>query len=406
MSSIAESAEPLSPSGTLPAWITFLLAATCGLIAANLYYAQPLVAPIAADLGLSPQLSGLLVTMSQVGYGIGLLLIVPLADLVENRRLVLATVAATAVALVGAALSTHPLPFLAAALLVGLGSVGVQIIVPYAAHLAPPETRGRVVGNVMTGLMLGIMMARPVSSFIASFSSWHAVYFASAAAMVVLALVLRATLPARQPEARLSYGTLILSLVELVRTTPVLRRRALYQSCLFGAFSLFWTTTPLLLASPAYGLDQRGIALFALAGVAGAIGAPVAGRLADRGHTRATTAMAMVLSAAAFLLTRLAEPGSTLSLVLLVAGALLLDFGVQANVVLGSRALFMLGAEARGRLNGLYIAIFFVAGAAGSALGAWAFAQGGWPLAAWIGFAAPVVALLWFATERKDAAAP
>ncbi|MBS0520289.1 MAG: MFS transporter [Proteobacteria bacterium] len=399
MSCVAETALPLSKPATLPAWMTFLLAAACGLIAANLYYAQPLVAPIAADLGLSPRLSGLLVTMSQVGYGIGLLLIVPLADLVENRRLVLTTVALCALALVGAALATHPLPFLAAALLVGLASVGVQIIVPYAAHLSPAETRGRVVGNVMTGLMLGIMMARPASSFIASFSSWHVVYLASAAVMVALALVLRATLPPRQPEARLSYGTLLLSLIELIRTTPVLRRRALYQSCLFGAFSLFWTTVPLLLASPAYGFGQRGIALFALAGVAGAVGAPVAGRLADRGHTRITTAMAMGLSAAAFALTRLAEPGSTLALALLVAGALLLDFGVQANVVLGSRALFMLGAEARGRLNGLYIAIFFVAGAAGSAIGAWAFAQGGWPLAAWIGMAAPLAALLYLATE-------
>ncbi|SKA39402.1 Predicted arabinose efflux permease, MFS family [Enhydrobacter aerosaccus] len=399
MSTIAECAEPVSPAAALPAWITFLLAASCGLMAANLYYAQPLVAPIAADLGLSPQVSGIVVTMTQIGYCLGLLLIVPLGDLVENRRLVLATLSLSALALLGAAVSTHPLPFLSAALLIGLGSVGVQILVPYAAHLSPPEMRGRVVGNVATGLMLGIMLSRPVSSLIVSFSSWHAVYFISAAAMLALALVLRATLPIRRPEVRISYGALLLSLVQLVRTTPLLRRRAFYQSCLFGAFNLFWTTTPLLLASPTYGLNQSGIALFAFAGVAGAIGAPVAGRLADRGHTRITTVFAMLLSAGAFLLTRVAEPGSTTALALLVVAALALDFGVQANVVLGTRALFMLGAEARGRLNGLYIAIFFVAGAAGSAIGAWAYAQGGWPLAAWIGFAAPVAALLYFATE-------
>jgi predicted MFS family arabinose efflux permease len=350
--------------------MTFLLAATCGLIAANLYYAQPLVAPIASDLGLSAHASGLLVTMTQVGYGLGLLLIVPLADLVENRRLVLATVGVCALALLGAGLSTHPLPFLAAALLVGLASVGVQIIVPYAAHLAPPQARGRVVGNVMTGLMLGIMMARPVASLIASFGSWHWVYFLSAGAMVVLAAVLWAALPPRTPTVRIGYGTLLLSLVHLVRETPLLRRRALYQACLFGSFSLFWTTAPLLLQGPKFSFDQRGIALFGLAGVAGAIGTPIAGRLADRGHTRVATVAAMLLAAGAFLLTRLAEPGSTLSLVLLVVAAMAVDVGTQGSVVLGSRALFMLGAEARGRLNGLYIAAFFVAGAIGSAVGA------------------------------------
>src|SRR5580704_6235293 len=175
--------------------ITFLLALACGLIVANLYYAQPLAGPISAALGLSPEAAGLVVTMAQVGYVAGLLLIVPLGDLVENRNLVLCVICVAALALFGAALSTQPLPFLFAALLIGLGSVAVQILIPYAAHLAPEAARGRVVGNVTTGLMIGIMLARPVSSFIASVSSWHVVYFISGAAMVVLAAVLFAALP-------------------------------------------------------------------------------------------------------------------------------------------------------------------------------------------------------------------
>ena len=296
-------ASDLPESAPVSSWITFLLALSCGLIAANIYYAQPLVGPIAAELGLSPQAAGLVVTMTQLGYGAGLLLIVPLGDLIENRKLVLAVIALAAVALAAAAVATHPLPYLAAALLVGLGSVAVQILVPYAGHLAPERIRGQVVGNVMTGLMLGIMLARPASSFVASVSSWHAVYALSAAIMVGLALVLHRALPVRTPQAKLGYGELLASMVRLARTTPMLRRRALYQAGLFGAFSLFWTTVPLVLAGPAFHLSQSGIALFALAGAAGAVSAPIAGRVADRGWTRPATAVAMLLTAGGFVLT-------------------------------------------------------------------------------------------------------
>jgi predicted MFS family arabinose efflux permease len=200
---------------------------------------------------------------------------------------------------------------------------------------------------------------------------------------------------------RVRYSALLASMGLLVMTTPILRRRALYQAFLFGAFSLFWTTIPLLLAGPAFHMSQRGIALFALAGVAGAIAAPIAGRLADRGWSRAATGAAMFISALAFALTRISEAGSTTSLVLLVAAAIILDFGVQGNIVLGYRTLFMLGAEHRSRLNGLYMASFFLAGAAGSGVGVWAFARGGWEVASYIGLALPVLGMLYFATEPR-----
>ncbi len=401
MSTTTPADRPLDGE-TVPQLITFVLAAAAGLVVANIYYAQPLVGPISASLGLSVEAAGLIVTMTQIGYVAGLLLIVPLGDLVENRKLVLCAIGVGALALFGAALSTQPLPFLFAALLIGVGSVAVQILIPYAAHLAPEAARGRVVGNVTTGLMLGIMLARPASSFIASISSWHVVYMVSGSIMVVLAMVLRATLPRRTPNADVHYGTLLASMGHLIMTTAILRRRALYQACLFAAFSLFWTTIPLLLAGPKFHMSQRGIGLFALAGVAGAIAAPIAGRVADRGLSRAATCAAMLISALAFVLTEISEAGSTTSLVLLVAAAILLDFGVQGNVVLGYRALFMLGAETRSRLNGLYMATFFLAGAAGSGVGAWAFARGGWQLASSIGLALPVLALIYFATERRE----
>jgi predicted MFS family arabinose efflux permease len=399
MTAITTSTDVPPDQGAISHRLTLLLALACGLIVGNIYYAQPLIGPISAALGLSLDKAGLIVTMTQVGYVVGLLLIVPLGDLLENRRLICTVLGVGTLALLGAACSTHPLPFLVASVFIGLGSVAVQIIIPYAAHLAPEASRGRVVGNVTTGLMLGIMLARPVASFLTAISSWQTVFFCSSIVMIVLALVLNRALPQRRPVSRLHYGQLLASMLRLALTTPVLRRRAFYQAMLFGAFSLFWTVTPLLLASPEFGLSQHGIALFALAGVAGAIAAPIAGRVADRGWSRAATAAAMLAVAAAFLITHIAQPGSSLALALLVAAAILLDFGVQGHVVLGYRAIFALGPESRSRLNGLYMATFFGAAAAGSAIGGWAFVHSGWPLASWIGFALPVVALLYSATE-------
>lgn len=402
MSRIASTGEAMHEPAASP-WVTLLMAAACGLIAANIYYAQPLVGLISADLGMSPGAAGLIVTMTQIGYGAGLLFLVPLGDLIENRKLILWVMGLAVVALSGAMLATNSLQFLASALLIGLGSVAVQILVPFAAHLAPEARRGRVVGNVMSGLMVGIMLARPVSSLITYFSSWHMVFLVSIIAMLVLGVVLARALPRRQPPPAPSYGRLLLSMATLMRTTPILRRRALYQACMFGAFSVFWTCTPLLLASPAFGMTQSGIALFALAGAAGAVAAPIAGRLADHGWVRPASAIAMTLGALSFLLTHLAEPGSDLSLALLVVAAIVLDFGVSANVVLGQRLIYNLGAEYRSRLNGVYMATFFVGGALGSALGGWSFAHGGWTAASWLGFALPVLALLYFATENRAA---
>lgn len=389
---------------SLPAMTTrlaVLLAVACGLIVANLYYAQPLAGLIGPALGLSPAASGLIVTLTQLGYGAGLLLIVPLGDLYENRRLVLLLTGCGILALLGAALAVSPALFLTASLCIGLSSVSVQILVPYASHLAPDAIRGRVVGNIMSGLMLGIMLARPVASFIAYQASWRVIFVLSASVLLVLSLVLSRALPKREPASQTSYGSLVFSMVRLARTTRVLQRRALYHAALFAAFSLFWTTVPLLLAGPAYHLSQAGIAWFAFAGVAGAVAAPIAGRVADRGWSRPATGLAMLMVAGSFLITHVGQSGSTLALGFLVAAAILLDFGVTTHLVLGQRAIFMLGAEYRSRLNGLYMATFFMGGALGSAVGGWAYASGGWRLTSWIGFALPVAALAFYATELR-----
>jgi len=384
----------------VPAWITLLLAIACGVIVANLYYAQPLVGPISADTHLPLASAGLIVTLTQIGYVVGLLFIVPLCDLIENRRLVVSSLAVVICALVAAALTHDALFFLAAAMLMGLGSVAAQILVPYAAHLATEERRGQVVGNVMSGLLLGIMLARPIASFVTDLWGWQAIFALSAVITAALAVLLAFVLPKRTPSPAMNYGELLSSLWSLFKTKAVLRRRALYQACLFGAFSLFWTVIPLWLASH-FQLSQQGIALFALAGVAGAVAAPIAGRLADKGWTRLLTGLAIMIAIVSFLLTHIVEEPSTLSLGLSVVAAIALDMAVSGNLVLGQRAIYSLGSEIRGRVNGVFMAVFFIGGAIGSALGGWAYSYGSWMAASMIGLSMPVAALIYYFTEKN-----
>jgi predicted MFS family arabinose efflux permease len=373
-------------------FLTLLIAAACGAIVANIYYAQTLAGPIAEALHLSQSAAGLVVAAAQVGYVAGLLFLVPLSDLTENRRLVVVLIACAAVALGAAALATQAAPFLAASLAIGATSVAAQVLVAYAAHLAPDASRGRVVGSVMSGLMIGIMLSRPAASFLAHVASWRLVFAISAVGMLALAAALARLLPARTPATTMRYGALLASMRTLARTTPVFQQRALYHTFLFGAFNLFWTTTPLVLAR-GFHLSQAGIALFALVGVAGAVAAPVGGRLADRGLTLPASIIAMVACIVAFALTRLAPIGTPAALALFTVAAVVLDAGATMHLVVSQRLIFSVGAEVRGRLNGLFMATFFVGGALGSAVGAWSFASGGWQATSWIGAALPTCAL-------------
>ncbi|MTV40410.1 MFS transporter [Duganella radicis] len=376
-----------------------LLATATGLIVASLYYAQTLVGPISAATGLSPAAAGLIVTLTQIGYCIGLLFIVPLGDLLENRRLIFTGLLFTAAMLVLAAISSSAWMFLTAALGIGLGSVAAQIVVPFAAHMSQEATRGATVGKVVSGLLLGIMLSRPAASLIADATSWHVVFGGAAVVVTIVAFVLRAKLPQRVPNHHITYPKLLGSLWHLFLQTPVLRRRAAYHAGLFGSFSLFWTVTPLMLAGPVFHLSQTGIAIFALVGMAGAIASPVAGKLADQGHTLMATAAALALGVIGFALPMLVPGSRNVALAVLVIASIVLDMGVAANLVLGQRAIFTLGAEVRSRLNGVYFALFFAGGALGSALGGWMFATHGWHAALLTGMAFNGAALLYWVSE-------
>jgi predicted MFS family arabinose efflux permease len=380
--------------------LTLLFAFCCGAIAANLYYAQPIIALIAPDIHMSNGTASLIVSLTQIGYALGLFFLVPLGDLLENRKLMIATALVSIMSLAIASFTHHAGAFLAISLLVGFSSVAVQILIPLAAHLAPDESRGRVVGTIMSGLLLGILLSRPISSFIADHFGWRAVFGFAAVLMTIVTTVLALTIPSRQPEHKATYVELIGSLKALAMTMPVLRHRSLYQALMFASFSLFWSSVPVELMHR-YGLSQSAIAVFALVGAIGASSAPVAGRLADAGHTHRATSIALVVGALSFL-PAMIDP--RLGVFGLVVTGVVLDFAVQMNMVLGQREIYALHAASRNRLNALYMTSIFIGGAVGSALASVLYEHGGWLWVAVAGTIFPALALIHFLMTGRSTA--
>ena len=380
--------------------LTAMFAFCCGAIVANIYYAQPITELIAPDIHMTGGTASLIVSLTQIGYALGLFFLVPLGDLLENRKLMITTALVAIVSLALAAVTRQPSAFLAISLLVGFSSVAVQILIPLAAHLAPDETRGRVVGNIMSGLLLGILLSRPLSSVVAGHFGWRVVFGAAAVVMAIVTTVLALTIPPRQPSHQATYFQLIHSLGELVATLPVLRHRALYQGLMFATFSLFWTTVPIELTRH-YGLSQNGIALFALVGAIGATSAPIAGRLADAGHSVSATLVALVIAALAFT-PSLIHPAWGVGG--LVVTGVVLDFAAQMNMVIGQRAIYGLHAASRNRLNALYMTSIFIGGAIGSSLASTLYEHGGWTLTAIVASVFPLLALLHYLTIGRPVA--
>ncbi|AIP35180.1 major Facilitator Superfamily protein [Paraburkholderia xenovorans LB400] len=376
----------------LTAPLTFFFAAAVGVIVMNLFAAQPLTAAIGRSLHLAPGLAGLVAMLAQLGYAAGLVLLVPLCDLLENRRLIVQTLTGCAGFLAIAMFADSRGVFLVAVFLAGATSSVIQMLVPMAASMAAESHRGRAVGNVMSGLMLGILLSRPTASVIAGAIGWRAFYGVAAAIDALLAVVLYVNLPVRRPLVVTRYPALLRSLWTLLRTEPVLQRNAASAALVMGAFSAFWTAIGLRLAQPPFSFDMNRIALFALAGAAGAIVTPLAGRAGDRGagrkaliagHLTMLIALAAIGAAGADWGGFSTGAHPALAVALLVAGAAALDAGVVTDQTLGRRAINLMNPAARGRLNGLFVGVFFVGGALGAM-----FSGAAWSLAGWSGVCA------------------
>ena len=378
-----------------------LFAIATGQAVSSNYLAQPLLDTLRREFHVTSAVAGLIVTVAQVGYAAGLVLILPLGDLLERRRLITTLAAVTAAGLAAAALAPSLGPFAVAVGLVGLTSVMAQLLVPFAATLAPEAERGRVVGTVMSGLLLGILLGRVVSGLVAAAAGWRAVYGVAATLMLVQMVVLYRVLPTYRERVALTYPRLLASVLTIARAEPELRRCAVHGVCSFAAFSALWTTLAFLLAGPRYGFGEAVIGLFALVGVAGALTASVVGRFADRGWTYWLTGVTSMLLVAGYALLWL---GAT-SLAALLVGILILDIGCQGLHITNQTDIYRLRPEARSRINAFYMTSCFVGAALGSATAALVYGAYAWGGVCVLGAGFGLASTLWWAVGPRSAAA-
>ena len=350
---------PLSPA------LTLLLATATGLAVASIYYVQPLLGLLSSQFGVGSASIGLLPTLTQLGYAAAILLLSPLGDRFDRRRIILVKAVALVAALAFAAVAPGFAALALASVAIGLTGTLAQDLVPAAATLAPEAERGKRVGQVMTGLLLGILLSRVAAGSLAAVAGWRAVYASAAVAVALLIPLLWRALPRFVPATQASYGELLASMGRLWLAHAPLRRAALAQGLLSVAFSAFWSTLALVLAGPEYGQGSAVAGAFGLAGAAGALAAPLAGGMADRRGPQAVIRVAALLVFLSFTVQALAPA----SLVLLVVAAVVFDLGVQAALVSHQSVVYSLDPASRSRLNAVLVSGMFVGMATGAALG-------------------------------------
>lgn len=364
----------------LPASLILLLATGAGLSVASLYYSQPMLGVLGADIHASDRMIGLVPTLTQLGYALGIMLLAPLGDRYDRRTIILIKAALLSLALLFSGLAPGISWLLATSLMIGLTATMAQDIIPAAATLAPDAQRGKTVGTVMTGLLLGILLSRVVSGFGAAQFGWRAVYVAAAIGVAMIAVAAWRGLPRFAPTTQLGYGALLGSMVDLWRRHGALRQAALAQGLLAVGFSAFWSTLAVMLHAAPFHLGSAAAGAFGLAGAAGALAAPLAGRLADRRGPELVTRLGAGLAAVSFALMWLAPLlPPYLQIALIVASTIGFDFGVQATLVAHQTVVFGIDPGSRSRLNALLFTGMFIGMATGAALGSLMLAQWGWP---------------------------
>jgi predicted MFS family arabinose efflux permease len=354
---------------------TLLMAFCTGLIVANIYYCQPLVILVAREFGLSESHAGKISYLTQVGYALGLFLVVPLGDMFERKRQILIITGLAVLALLSAALSQSFFMLEISCVLIGASSVIPQLVLPMAANLSSDENRGQTIGIIMSGLLVGILASRALSGSIGFIWGWRSVYFIAAAICTLLLLLMASRFPKSKPTFKGTYTELMSSMWHYVKTQPILREASLINFIAFATLSAFWTTMVLFLANPPFNLQTLQIGLFGIAGAAGAMAAPLVGKLSGGTNPRKNLIVGLTLqliSIATFYFTKS-------HLYLFVAGIILIDIGQQAIHVTNQTRIYAILPEARNRLNTVFMSVSFVGAAVGSAFGLWLWDKGQWP---------------------------
>ncbi|MFJ2481270.1 MFS transporter [Pseudomonas sp. NPDC087598] len=378
---------------SLSSRVVLLFAVACGLAVGNVYYAQPLLDAMADAFALSPATIGIVITLTQVGYGVGLVLLVPLGDLLNRRRLIVTQTLLSACALLMIALAPNSVWLLLGMTLTGLLAVVTQVLVAYAATLAIPAQRGRVVGVVTSGIVVGILLARTVAGAMADLAGWRAIYWLSAGLTLLMALLLLRVLPKdEEPQPASTYRALIASVFVLFKEEPVLRQRALLALLTFASAMVLWTPMVLPLAAPPLSLSHSEIGLFGLAGAAGALAAARAGHLADRGLGQWVSGLSLLLMLGSWLPIALTQS----SLWALLLGVITLDLGLQAVHVTSQSMIYSVRPEAQSRLTAGYMLFYSIGSALGSIGSTAMYAWAGWTGVCLLGAAINTVALLYW----------
>lgn len=379
---------PASPATPLSFGLTLAMAVACGIAVANIYYNQPMLGIMEHDLG-NVGVTGLIPTATQLGYAVGLFFLVPLGDLMDRRGLIVSQFMLLALTLALVALAPTASIVVAASLAMGICATVVQQIVPFAAALASPATRGKTMGTVMAGLLCGILLSRTLSGFVATHFGWREMFWLAVPLAIAMGIKMAVLLPRHSSRLKLSYVGALRSLVSLWRHEPTLRHATMIQAALFASFSAFWTVLALHLQEPRFQLGADVAGLFGIVGAVGVVAAPLAGRIADRHGPAPVIAAGAALSLLSWLIFGLwgTVPG-------LVVGVIALDFGVQSSLVSNQHVVFALHSDARSRLNTIFMTGMFLGGSAGSAGGMLAWHLGGWTAVCGFGIGLALLSLV------------
>jgi predicted MFS family arabinose efflux permease len=366
--------------------LTFVMAAATGIAVANIYYNQPMLGVIRAEFAGQPA-TQLIPTATQIGYAAGLFLLVPLGDIMDRRRLIVAQFALLAIALVLAAMATTAWMLVASSLVVGATSTVAQQIIPFAAALASPERRGQTVGTIMSGLLCGLLLSRTLAGFVATHAGWRDMFWIGSPLAVIAGSAMAIALPRNHPHVAMPYKNALKSMIELWRLEPTLRSATLVQAALFASFTSFWTILALYLQQPRFALGADVAGLFGIVGVVGIFAAPLGGRLADRRGPQSVALAGAVIACASWIIF-----GISGGVIGLIVGVIILDFGVTSAMVSNQHVVFALHPEARGRLNTIFMTGMFLGGSLGSAGATIAWSLNGWGAVSLFGAGLAIIA--------------